>query len=317
VSSVGDRLGIGAGRTEFPVWGGLAVVCVADVEDPGALARAHGAVKRTISDFDRACSSFRDDSELVAVNAGAGHPVKVGNLLFEAVGVALHAARVTDGAVDPTVGQALIAHGFSPGTAMDSRQRGLAFVCSHRAVRLDQKDRSILIPRGVTVDLGATAKALATDRAAAAAAATAGCAVLVSLGGDIATVGQPPVGGWTIRVTDDHRADLIAPGQTVSLKTGCLASSSTTVRRGPNGSHHLIDPATGAPAAEVFRTASVAASTCLEANTISTAAIVRGAQAVAWVDSIGVPVRLVGVDGRALHLGGWPVEGEDLMASSH
>lgn len=315
MSGVGDRPGIDAGRTEFPVWGGSAVVCVADADDPGTLARARAAVQQTISEFDRACSSFRDDSELAAVNAGAGRAVEVGDLLFEAVTVALHAARVTDGAVDPTVGQALIAHGFSPGAAEDSgppARRGLAFVRGHLAVRLDEQAHSILIPAGVTLDLGATAKALAADRASAAAAAAAGCGVLVSLGGDIATAGQPPAAGWTVRVTDDHRADVTAPGQTVSLTGGCLATSSTTVRRRPDGSHHLIDPATGAPAAEVVRTASVVASTCLEANTVSTAAIVRGGQATAWLESIGLPVRLVLSDGRVLHLGGWPADGEDL-----
>jgi thiamine biosynthesis lipoprotein len=285
---------------------------VADVENPATLARALAAVQQTISEFDLACSSFRGDSELAAVNAGAGRPVKVGNLLFEAVAVALHAARVTDGAVDPTVGQALIAHGFSPGTPGDSARRGFAFVRGHRAVRLDDEGRSILIPPGVTLDLGATAKALAADRAAAAAADAADCGVLVSLGGDIATAAQPPAGGWPIRVTDDHRADLSAPGQTVSLTGGCLATSSTTVRRGADGSHHLIDPETGMPAREVVRTASVVASTCLEANTVSTAAIVRGARGVGWLDSIGLPIRLVLADGRVKRLGGWPTEGEDL-----
>lgn len=305
-----------AGRVEFPVWGGWAVVCVSTPDDPAALVRARAAVQRTISDFDRACSSWRDDSELAAVNAGAGRPVAVGALLFEAVVVALHAAQVTGGAVDPTVGQALIAYGFGPGIVSDPARRRLASVPGHQAVVVDERGRTVLVPRGVTLDLGATAKALAADRAAAAAGAAAGCGVLVSLSGDIAIVGDPPSGGWPVRVTDDHRADLSAPGQTVWLAGGGLATSSTTVRRGPDGAHHLIDPTTGAPAADEVRTASVAAATCLEANTLSTAVIVRGSRAVEWLAPIGVPARLVLADGHVLHLGAWPAAGDDLQVAA-
>jgi len=301
-----------AGRVAFPVWGGEAVVCVADGEDPARLTRAEGAVQRTVAEFDRACSSWREDSELARVNAGAGRPVEVGPLLLEAVAVALQAAESTDGAVDPTVGQALIAHGFSPGSSVP---RGLALVRGHRAVVADEDARTVLVPRGVTLDLGATAKALAADRAATAAAAAAGCGVLVSLSGDLAISGEPPAGGWAVRVTDDHRAEPSALGQTVWLEGGGLATSSTAVRRRADGAHHLIDPATGAPAVEVIRTASVTASTCLEANIASTAAIVLGRRGVAWLEAAGLPARLVLADGRVLHLGGWPADGDDLPSA--
>jgi len=300
------------GRTEFAVWGGHAVVCVAGDEDREALARAEAAVRRTIAEFDDACSSWRDDSELAAVNADAGLAVEVGSLLFEALRVALHAAEITEGAVDPTVGRAVIAHGFSPGSAA---RRELALVDGYRAVVLDEDDRTIQVPRGVTLDLGATAKALAADRAASAAATAAGGGVLVSLSGDLAISGAPPGGDWPIRVTDDHQADQTAAGQTIRLSGGGLATSSTAVRRRADGAHHLIDPATGAPAVEVIRTATVTASTCLEANIASTAAIVRGRQGVQWLESVGLPARLVLADGHVLHLGGWPADGDDLPSA--
>ncbi len=171
------------------------------------------------------------------------------------------------------------------------------------------------VARGVKLDLGATAKALAADRAAASAHQAAGCGVLVSLGGDIAIAGEPPEGRWRIRVTDDHRSDERAPGQSITLSSGGLATSSTTTRRwrteaGP--AHHLVDPATGRPAEGVWRTVSVTAASCLDANIASTAAIIRGERAIAWLESLGLPSRLVTVDGRVRHIGGWPAEGDDL-----
>ena len=63
-----------------------------------------------------------------------------------------------------------------------------------REVRLD--GRSLTLPAGVQLDLGATAKAWAADRSAARIAARAGSGVLVSLGGDIAVAGRrPPTAG--------------------------------------------------------------------------------------------------------------------------
>jgi FAD:protein FMN transferase len=173
----------------------------------------------------------------------------------------------------------------------------------------------VRLARGVRLDLGATAKALAADRAAAAASHLTGCGVLVSLGGDIAIAGSSPPEGWRVRVTDDHRSDASAPGQWITLEGGGLATSSTTVRRWPTAdgdAHHLIDPSTGRPATGFWRTVSVTAATCLDANIASTAAIIRGEPALSWLRSLGLPSRLVGEDGRVRHVAGWPADGDDL-----
>jgi thiamine biosynthesis lipoprotein len=76
--------------------------------------------------------------------------------------------------------------------------------------------------------------------------------------------------------------------------------------------HHLIDPATGSSASSDWQTVSVTAATCLDANTASTAAIIRGHGALAWLGSLGLPSRLVGIDGRVRYVAGWPAAGDDL-----
>jgi thiamine biosynthesis lipoprotein len=76
--------------------------------------------------------------------------------------------------------------------------------------------------------------------------------------------------------------------------------------------HHLVDPATGRPAAIIWRTVSVSAASCLDANIAATAAIVRGTRAPGWLESLGLPSRLVSRDGSARHLAGWPVDNDDL-----
>jgi thiamine biosynthesis lipoprotein len=167
------------------------------------------------------------------------------------------------------------------------------------------------VPAGVLVDLGATAKARCADRAAAAAAAAAGCGVLVSLGGDVAVAGAAPVGGWKVRVTDSASADAGAPGQTVEILTGGLATSGVTVRawrRGGTELHHIVDPRKGAPAPVVWRTVSVAAANCIDANIASTAAIVLGHEAPAWLAERALPSRLVAANGAVTRVAGWPPE---------
>ncbi len=315
-------------QASFPALGSTAVVITAA---PQALGEAVDAVRGTVEAFDRACSRFREDSELTALNRAAGRTIAVGPILVEAIAAAVRAAELTDGDVDPTLGQALIALGYDrdfelgiddranvpgPGSATrPARSVAFAAVPGWRTIRTDAGAGTVGLGAGVTLDLGATAKALASDHAAAAARAAAGCGVLVSLGGDIATAGQPPPGGWRIRVTDDHRAGVDAPGQWITISSGGLATSSTTARRWRSGGetvHHLLDPASGRPTRGGWRTVSVAAATCLDANIATTAAIVRGRPAVLWLRELGLPARLVDDHGRALHVAGWPEDGDDL-----
>lgn len=192
--------------------------------DPERLDAAVAAVEEVVAAFDLACSRFREDSELCALNAAAGSPVRVSSLLLEAVDAALRAARLTDGDVDPSVGEALVALGYDrdfeelSGRTVTSIR--VAAVPGWRAVRLDLGAATVTLSPGVKLDLGATAKALAADHAAEAARAAAGCGVMIGLGGDFSISGPAPQSGWRVRVTDDHRAGVDAPGQSITLRSG-------------------------------------------------------------------------------------------------
>lgn len=300
-------------------WQALGTSVVLRVTDAGALHPARAAVEAELVAIDRACSRFREDSELARVNAARGRAVRVGELFVEALGVALRAAELTGGDVDPTVGRALELAGYDRDFAAlapvgDARPPAHPVIRARvrtgwRTVELDPERLEVRIPAAIRLDLGATAKALAADRAAAAAALATGAGVLVSLGGDIATCGPAPAGGWHIYVTDDHRSDTDAPGQHIVIAGGGLATSSTAVRRWSRdgvAAHHIIDPATQAPVAKTWRTVSVAAASCVDANIASTAALVRAERAPRWLSERGLPARLVASSGRVSTLCGWP-----------
>jgi thiamine biosynthesis lipoprotein len=299
-------------RVLFRALGTTAVVATADDALAGD---ACAAVERELDAIDRACSRFRPDSELARVNSARGERVAVGPLLLEALRVALAAARASDGLVDPTVGGALRAAGYDTTfrvvAARDSETFRARFVPvpGWQTVELDEQAATVRVPTGVELDLGATAKALACDRAATAAAAAAG-SVLVALGGDIAVAGDSPDGGWPVRISDDHAAPLDSCGPTVALVGGGLATSSTTVRRWRSGRtelHHLVDPRTGRPAESPWRTVTVAAKTCVDANVASTASFMLE-DAAAWLAARRLPARLVSIDGGSTFVAGWPEE---------
>ncbi len=287
------------------------------VRDPRALDSARTALERELDLVDRACSRFRADSELTRVNESAGAPVRVTPYLLDALERAIDAAAETAGVVDPTVGRALRLNGYDQTFARVRLRDGSVFAPQAsrarrwRRLEIDRERQTVTVPADVELDLGATAKAFAADRAARAAADETSCGVLVSLGGDIAVSGDPPLGGWSVGLADDHAAEPHESMPRVAIGAGGIATSSTTVRcwRTTDGErHHIVDPRTGTSAETPWRTVTVAAASCLDANTASTAALVLGKQAVSWLEARRLPSRLVGVDGAVTVVGGWPAE---------
>jgi thiamine biosynthesis lipoprotein len=300
------------GRSEWSAFGTTAVLCTTDA---AWHADARTAVEDVLETIDRACNRFDPASELARVNGMSGRRVRISSTLARALGVAIDVAAATDGAVDPTVGCSLEAAGYDRDFwAIQSSCDEADFVpaLGWRSVQLDLGDSSVMLPPGVKLDLGSTGKALAVDMAARAAAARADCGVLFSLGGDIAIAGPAPEGGWPVHVTDDHAAGADAPGQTIAISAGGLATSSTLARRWRRRDdvHHILDPSTGRPAAEVWCTASVVARTCTDANAQATAAIVRGREAARRLERVGLPARLRSCGGDVLYVNDWPTTGD-------
>jgi thiamine biosynthesis lipoprotein len=308
--------------TDWPLWGGTARLVVRTGPDPAlaeaALGAARTEVDKVVEAVDAACSRFRADSEVALLAQAGGAEQHVSEWLASAVAAALRAARLTDGAVDPTLGNALIAAGYDRDIAELSGSEpapsepptGAVATWRRQAtwqdVVLDEERGTLQVPDGVLLDLGATAKAFAADRAAERAHDAVGMPVLVSLCGDIAVAGTRTGEPWLILVVE--RPDE-TDGPLAEIHDGGLATSTTRARRWVRSGrpmHHLLDPVTGLPVAEVWRTVTVAAATCLDANIASTATVVKGEQGLAWLESTALPARLVAADGSVRSVGGWP-----------
>jgi thiamine biosynthesis lipoprotein len=278
------------------------------VTDPESLPTAQREVDAELDAVDAAASRFRPDSEIALLAKSDGRPTEVSAVLANLLDAALTAAAQTDGDVDPTVGAALIALGYDNdmGAGGNHAPSAASIITQAEWSMVTLQGRVVTVPPGVVLDLGATAKAVAADQCAQRVHGVTGSGVLINLGGDIATAGPTPAGGWQVLV---HDADS-DPESSVTLPAGAALATSSTIRRrwrhGEDLVHHILDPRTGRSADPVWRTVSVAARTCYAANTVATAAVVRGRLALPWIRALGMTARLVDRD-RGVHtVGGWP-----------
>lgn len=295
---------------EWATWGTTVRVVAAR----GRLDLAVDAVVGELDAIDRACSRFRGDSEVALLRRHRGCSFEPSPTLADAVKAALWAAQVSQGAVDPTGGATLRKLGYDRDFAALPADRPrddveIGPLPGWRLVHFDAHGH-LIVPTCLELDFGATAKALAVDRAASAAAAAAGSGVLVSVGGDVAVAGPAPAEGWVIQVAEDHRASIGEIGlDCIAIRGGGVATSTTTVRRWRQGGverHHILDPSTGLPAKSPWRTVTVVARSCLHANVATTAAIAKAGDGLDWLSATGLPARLVARDGTVLTVGAWP-----------
>jgi thiamine biosynthesis lipoprotein len=305
-------------------WPAIGTTARVVVTDPICLDAAQHIVVHELAQLDLACSRFRNDSEVARLASRGNAWTAVSEVLADVLTCALDVARVTDGDVDPTMGTDLIRLGYdrdfgemkkAPVVGSDNGVLPLTYRLVYRTtwhdVELDHATRRVRVPAGLVLDLGATAKAWCAGRCAARIHRELGVGVLVSLGGDIATAGTGPDGGWVVRVQDLPDATT-GPNAVVVLSDGYAVATSSTItrtwQRGTSRLHHILDPATRRPAAPIWRTVTAVAKSCVDANAATTAAIVRGRAAQPWLARQQVAARLVDHAGRVHTLGGWPAE---------
>jgi thiamine biosynthesis lipoprotein len=280
------------------------------VTDARQLERVEWVARSWIEAVDAACSRFRDGSDLGRANRGAGEAVTVSPVLLDAVEAACEMARLTGGLYDPTVGRAVIAAGYDQSFDSLPRvrdwSRGRAVPAGRWAeILIDRSASTITVPKGVSLDLGGSAKGWTVDTALDLCRLELGheassVGLCISAGGDIAVAGPPPLGGWPVRLSETLDRERGPGDEWVALQSGAIATSGALHRRWSmrdGEAHHIIDPRTGAPGQSCWRLVTVMAGRCLVADTAATAAWLLGDEAPRWMASIGVQGRLVASDG--------------------
>ncbi|BCB78608.1 hypothetical protein GCM10022251_59470 [Phytohabitans flavus] len=206
--------------------------------------------------------------ELPRVALAAGRPIRVSPVLADLVAAAIEAARLTDGAVDPVIGTAVhrsryaAAHPWLPacGSAV-----GVLDHPPHdwRDVHLDGS--LLTVPPRVLLDLNATSPARVADRCATSVASRYEVGASIAIGGDVATAGPAPPGGWPLHLLSPA-GDAVRGGWPPRLGAGRALGTSGAP---------LIEPRTGWPAERVRTVVTVEARSCLVASTFATATAIR------------------------------------------
>jgi thiamine biosynthesis lipoprotein len=266
-------------------------------------------VAELIASLDARWSRFQPSSELSMLNAAGGRPVHLLPDTFALVEAALDAWRRTGGRFDPTILSALVAAGydrsfeFVPSASVDGTGETPVAVPGCAGIALQRDTGMVLLPPGVALDLGGIAKGHTADRAAVALLAAGAAGAVANLGGDLRAVGVAPDGGaWTVGIEDPHQ-----PGRDIAVLTlddGAVATSSRTRRRWVRGGrtfHHLIDPATGAPADNRVDAAVVVAGDAMWAEVLAKAALIAGPdEGAALLEEFGVTGLLILDSGEVL-----------------
>ena len=236
-------------------------------------------------------SRFQSESELSELNRASGVPFQVSDVLWDALRASLRAAQFSDGLVSPTLTPWLEAAGYDRSfEAVADLAASPATVLAPPArvgteLRLDARRRCVTLPVGCRLDLGGTAKGWAADRAARRLRPLGPC--LVDAGGDIAVYGPRLDGnGWAVGVSDPfHPAESL---ELLGLTRGAVATSGRDyhrwIRQGAS-QHHIIDPRTGMPASTDVLTATVVASSTVEAESAAKVALILGSDAaLEWLE---------------------------------
>ncbi len=256
----------------------------------GATGVEAAAIERLFATLEASLSRFRRDSDLGRLNRSAATAVVVSPLLATALQDALDAAAATNGIVDPTIAAALEAAGYDRTFSEIETDGGSAAPAGRwREIRLSGS--FVRRPPGLRLDLNGVVKGRAVDDALALIEGSG----FVSAGGDLATRGELVVA--------------VPGGGTVTLRSGALATSGVTTRSWTRGdgrtAHHLIDPATGAPADVRWECVTVCAATCLAADVAAKAAFLQGDDGPEWLERRGLQGRFV-TEGEVVLAGDWP-----------
>jgi len=169
--------------------------------------------------------------------------------------------------------------------------------------RVERQGSAIRLPvAGMEIDFGGVGKEYAADRAAAVVAAQGVRHGYVNLAGDIRLVGPKPDGTpWIIGIQDPrHKERMIA---SIPLHSGALATSGDYERYfevDGNRYCHILDPRTGSPVT-YWRSVTVVAPLAITAGSCSTIAMLKGADALAFLDDTEMGYLAVDHSGKIYH----------------
>jgi FAD:protein FMN transferase len=257
-----------------------------DTTDERLAAMLGYAAAREAWRIERKFSRYRDDSIVSVINRSNGHAVVVDPETSALLDYAAQCHTLSDGRFDITSGVLRRCWIFDGSDRVPEPLAVGALLPLVGFKKIRWQPPRVTLPAGMEIDFGGFAKEYAVDRVLGIVAERFAGAALVNFGGDLAANRAPHSGPWQVGVErpgTEREARLL-----LELSQGGLATSGDTrrflLREGIRYSH-ILDVRTGWPVADVPRSVTVAAGTCVEAGMLATFAMLHGADAEAFLDA--------------------------------
>ena len=276
-----------------------------------------GAPEGLVDEVWAACERYENllsktiaTSDVSRINAANGKPVRVDAETYAILAEAKEISRLTDGAFSVTIAPITALWSFT-GTSVnsvptDETRLNLLPLVDDQRITLGE-DGTVTLPAGMQIDLGGITKGYIADKVAdiIREKATAG---IISLGGNVYTVGQKPDGSrFSVAITDPLQPSM---SRSIIYTRDCTVVTSGTYERGFNFGgvryHHILDPKNGWPAQSDLVSATFVMSSSMEADALATACIVLGSEkALALADSLQADALFIRADGSILTTDGF------------
>lgn len=289
-------------RFHFHALGGPCELQIAGGTEAAAAA-AFAAAQAEVRRIEHTYSRYRSESLLQRINAQAGgdwvridaetdHLLDCCDLLW----------RQSEGLFDATSGVLRSVWDFktpgAPAPTAGAVQDCLARVGWQHVQRRPGAVRLTQI--GMELDFGGIGKEYAVDRVHHGWEALGVVNGLINLGGDLRVLGHRGDGQpWQLGIRHPRK-----PGQLIAevpLRAGALATSGDYERfliDAAGQRHcHLLNPRTGWPP-QAWQSISVIAPTSVLAGGLSTVAMLKGSEALPWLDGLGVAFLAIDAEGR-------------------
>lgn len=233
-------------------------------------------------------SRYRPGSIVSVINGSGGNTVVVDAETAALLDYAAECHRLSDGRFDITSGVLRRCWTFDGSDRLPEPAEVAAVLPLVGFHRLHWQAPRLVVPAGMELDFGGFGKEYAVDRVLEMLTQRFSGAVLVNFGGDLAANQAPPEGPWRVAVErpdTEREARLL-----LELSQGGLATSGDThrfLKRAGVRYSHILDVRTGWPVADVPRSVTVAAGSCVSAGMLATFAMLHGVDAESFLDAQG------------------------------
>ena len=260
--------------------------------------------------YEQLLSKTIDASDVSRINKAMGQTVTVDPETWEILRRAKEISAMTDGAFSITIAPVTALWSFTDTVSnmvpTDEARLKMLPLVDDQKIALGENN-TVTLPDGMEIDLGGIAKGYIADKVADIIREKA-YAGIVSLGGNVYTVGKKPDGSaFSVGIKDPHNP--AASKAIIYTGDGTVVTSGTYERGfsfGGERFHHILDPKTGWPSQSDLVSATFVMDSSMTADALATACIVIGSEkSLALAKELQLDAMFIDKDGQAFFTEGF------------